>query len=97
MMHVQPLHLPTTPTSSRALLKPKRWQYHRSNAADTGESEQQQIIVADANAAWLLKRERRCDQKGRGSIYDNTAGIIVLEFCTCVLHDTQSLRKAGKM
>ena len=39
-----------------------------------GGEQQQKVAVADANAAWLLKRERRCDQKGRGSIYDSTAG-----------------------
>lgn len=25
-------------------------------------------------AAWLYSKERRCGQKGRGSIYDNVAG-----------------------
>ena len=40
-----------------------------------GGVEQQKVTVDDANAAWQLKRERRCDQKGRGSIYDSVAGI----------------------
>ncbi len=26
-------------------------------------------------AAWLYSKERRCGQKGRGSIYDNVAGM----------------------
>ncbi|KAL0034613.1 hypothetical protein WJX79_010469 [Trebouxia sp. C0005] len=34
----------------------------------------------DEAAAWLHSKERRCGQKGRGSIYDNVAGI-TCHFC----------------
>lgn len=53
-----------------------------SDPAIADEAGQQRVTVADANAAWLLKRERRCDQKGRGSIYDSTAGMVCLHVAT---------------
>ncbi|KAA6423084.1 MAG: hypothetical protein FRX49_07071 [Trebouxia sp. A1-2] len=51
-----------------------------ANQAKLGKATLSVCGTRDEAAAWLHSKERRCGQKGRGSIYDNVAGI-TCHFC----------------